>query len=591
MSNKLPDLETQGRIAAALEEIAIQQAKANGGDATFTNSLVVALIDGTAAGFKRAMKAYMQLHGLTDSSTAADITTQVTAFYNLLQKSFSWDGYVTFADPAVSSASTGTKGGDNAGLTCVPSTAEVAGQDDYAGLPLFACVDCNWVIDATGTYPVVQITAIDGVVGNFKRYDPDTFVGVLQMTGYHYYTNPHEQGNLQYIEGYRIGADASKPHCAPMPEAVLPDGTVRSWMVHGKYTMGKSTAGKATNCSGAVLWQNLSQTDAQTAAHAIGTAYSGTTAPDLGFLQIMMRLKYASLTLDTVMLIYQNAGWSWGWPQNFACQVAETGVKRFLFSTSAATAFFPGMRLRAGAWSDTSHSWTEASYSSDAGLKITAVESVTIDSKAYTAVYVDVPAAFDTVVDASDASKTTRATCWLWDTGSTDTVKGNDGALNLTDGRHACKLQGIEIGSGPYEVLTDTTFKLYQDTTDTTKYYYEPYVVKTASKQTSTISTDYASAGVKVLQPSADNWVWIKASSWGSDGVLLPTEYGASSSTYMRDSAYLKGGLDNTTRAWLALGSAVYRSYVGMSCLYGDYTPGRRYWSIGARLSPNGTRG
>lgn len=581
MSNKLPDRETQGRIAAALEEIAIQQAKANGGDATFTNSLVVALIDGTAAGFKRAMKAYMQLHGLTDSSTAADITTQVTGFYDLLQKSFTWDGYVTFADPAVSSVSTGTKGGDNEGLVCVPSTAESANRDDYAGLPLFACVDCNWVIDATGTYPVVQITAIDGVVGSFKRYDPATFVGVLQMTGYHYYTNPHEQGNLTFMEGYRIGMDTSKPHCAAMPEAVLPDGTVRPWMIHGKYAAGLQD-GKYTCCSGIVEAGEQSHNTSHTYASAVGTGYSSMCSCDLGFLQVMARMKYASLSLDGILnpaVAYYYAA---------VAQVAETGVKRIIIPASQKNNYVVGSRIQVGKASSTDPANADCyAVSGKDGWTITAIEDITINGTAYAAVYVDAPSTFDTGAGNSDASLNTGIHTIRWRTGMTDNVKGNDGAIDCTSGKYPAKLQGIEFGLGAYEILGDTIFKLYKD--DNGEYWYEPYVCKTAGKQSTSITSDYASAGVKASQSQAEGY--IKAQAWGSGGVLLPVETGGSSSTYARDCFWHNSNMEGE-REWLSfghLGDGI--AAAGLSYVHGLAGLGSAWWHHASRLSPNGSRG
>lgn len=579
MSNKLPDLETQKRMASALEDIATRLDK-NASDTAFADSLVVALIDGTAAGFKRAMKAYMQLHGLTDSSTAADITTQVTAFYNLLQKSFSWDGYVTFADPAVSSASTGTKGGDNAGLTCVPSTVEAANQDDYAGLPLFACMDCNWIIDSTSM--TAQITAIKGVVGDYKAQDPGVFVGVIQMTGYHYYTNPHEVGNLTYLEGYRIGPDASKPHCAPMPEAVLPDGTVRSWMVHGKYAAGLKD-GKYTCCSGIVEAGQQSHNSSHTYATALGAGYAPMCSCDLGFLHLMVRIKYASLTLDNILALANN------YYISAVAQVAETGVKRVIIPASQKGSFIVGSQVQVGNASSTDpqNSNTYA-ISGKEGWTITAIEDVTIGGTAYAAIYVDAPATFDTGAGNSDATLNTGVHTVPWKTGTTDRVKGNDGAIECLPGKYPIKIQGIEFGLGACEVLGDTIFKLYKD--DDGSYWCEPYVCKTASKLSTTITSDYRSSGVKLSQSMAEGY--IRAQSWGSDGVLLPVETGGSSSTYARDYIWHNKDTDKAEREWLAFGNLTYGvPYGGLSYVNGSYGLGNAWWNHASRLSPNGSRG
>ena len=179
MSNKLPDLEHQTRMTIALETIANHTVAKEGS----IEALILAMIDGTAAGFQKAMKVFMQLNGITATSTPAEITAQVTGFYQLLQDNFNWDGGVTFYCPDVSSQSDGVRFGDNTKLTCVPSTATTKGQDDYEGLPLFAVVDCNWQMDDTNKCP--QITAIEGITGQFERYNTAKYVGVLQMTGYH----------------------------------------------------------------------------------------------------------------------------------------------------------------------------------------------------------------------------------------------------------------------------------------------------------------------------------------------------------------------------------------------------------------------
>lgn len=580
MSNKLCDLETQHRIADALEHIGIRMDKNANADTSFGDSLVLALIDGTPSGFVRAMKAYMQIHNIKDNSTAADITKTVTGFYDLLQQNFEWDGYVTFADPAVSSVSTGTKGGDNQGMVCAPSTVETANQDDYAGLPLFACVDCNWIIDSTSM--TAQVTAIKGVVGDYKAQDPGVFVGVIQMTGYHYYTNPHEVGNLTYLEGYRIGLDASKPHCAPMPEAVLPDGTVRSWMIHGKYAAGLKD-GKYTCCSGIVEAGQQSHNSSHTYAAAVGTGYAPMCSCDLGFLQLMVRIKYASLTLDNILALANN------YYISSVAQVAEVGVKRVIIPASQKGNFIVGSQIQVGNASSTDpqNSNTYA-ISGKEGWTITAIEDVTIGGTAYAAIYVDAPATFDTGAGNSDATLNTGIHTVLWRTGTTDHVKGNDGAIECLSGKYPIKIQGIEFGLGAWEVLGDTIFKLYKD--DGGSYWYEPYVCKTASKLSTTITSDYHSTGVKFSQAMPEGY--IKAQSWGSDGVLLPTETGGSSSTYTRDYLWHSKDTENTEREWLsfgALNNGVPSG--GLSCVYGSVGLGAAWWYYASRLSPNGSRG
>ncbi|MCD7819935.1 MAG: hypothetical protein LUH07_12945 [Lachnospiraceae bacterium] len=155
------------------------------------------MLDGTADTYKSVMYRWFRLKGANDYATSGDyasLTFLADEWYTITRDS--WCGYTEFYQPDISAVSTGTAGGDNADLTCTPSTDTVANQDDYAGLPLFACVDCNWYVDADTLRPV--ITAIDGITDNFTRYDPTVYVGVLQMAGYIFF----EEGDETYKIGY-----------------------------------------------------------------------------------------------------------------------------------------------------------------------------------------------------------------------------------------------------------------------------------------------------------------------------------------------------------------------------------------------------
>lgn len=561
------------RIAAAAEDIAAEQ---RGGTA---DAYALATLDGTAAGFRRAMKLYMNLHKITDNSTPADITTAVTGFYDLLQKNYTWDGYVKFYDPDVASLSTGEKCGDNAGLVCIPSSAESKGQDDYEGLPLFATIDCNWVIDDTSLAPT--ITAIDGIVGNFKRYDPATFVGVLQMTGYHYYTNPGESSNQFFIDGIRIGMDKNRPNCKPLPEAVNVDGTIRPWVVHGKYPAGLKD-GKLTNCSGVPEAGDMSHNNSQTYAHNIGPNYSGMTSCDLGFIQIMSRIKFASLTLDGILDHCK------GYEGTAIAQVAESGVKRIIIPASGKGNFVVGSNIQIGTGASTDRQVaTSYSISGKNGYTVTDVTDVTINGTQYAAVYVDASGVFDTKAGDADKSNNTQIMTIRWKTGSTDSVPGNTGAINPTSGTYPVKIQGIEFGLGAYETLSDTILNFYADEKDPSKSWIEAYTVKKAAKQTTSVTADYTGCGAKCDQ--AQNEGYIKAQTWGSDGVLMPTRMGGSSSSYARDCFWHKTGV--FTREWLVFGSLVDWAAAGLSFVNGDHELGDAWWGSAARLSPNGNRG
>lgn len=576
-------------IQTALEDIAKSQAIAN---SETLDPYVLACIDGTATGFKRAMKLYFQLHKVVNTAaddgtvtypTAAAITACATNFYNLLQSSFSWDGGTKFSDPAVSSVSTGTKFGDNTKLTCTPSTADVAGQDDYAGLPLFACIDCNWIINQDTLD--VQITAIEGVTGNFKRYDKDVYVGVLQMTGYHYYTNPDENLSQEYIEGYRIGYSSAKPHCQPLPESVRLDGTVRPWVVHGKYAAGVNTAGGYSCCSGAVPARDVSHDSTHTSAALNGKGYAGECSTDNSFLQLMTHVIFGSLTLDGIL----NGCYSY----YAECEnlVAETNTHRLLTKASDYDIFVIGsvLKLHNQTGSDSHDSVCQgtSSISGKDGYVITNIEKVTINNTEYTAIYFD--ETFTTSVRTSpDTQKgATVGYTYYWRTGSCDNVLGNTGSVNPTDAKHSCKLQGIEFGWGQWQIVADTILNGYQDSGDTTNYYWTPYICKNATKYSTAITSDYKATDIKYL--GTESWQYIKANKY-SDGIYYPDSVGASSSTFTRDAIYTNKatGLRALFRSgYLYSGLPI----CGLSCAACGDGLGNSWWNRGSRLSAAGCRG
>lgn len=242
------------------------------------------LFDGTKATYRKLMKQWFLANG-AETATPAELTALCDYWYDNTR--IGWNGWTTFSQPDVSTSSTGTKGGDNAGLNCVPSTATVANTDDYMGLPLFAIVDCNWILDDNGD---IVITAIDGISSGFERDNPSKFVGVLQQTGYHYYINDEET----YTHGI---ADSMVDGSKPYPEAVRNDNTIRPWVCHGKYMSG-TVDGKPTCCAGVIPTVFTSHDTLITIPDVIGAQYSGGTLVDIAFLYLMSLIKYGSMTQD-----------------------------------------------------------------------------------------------------------------------------------------------------------------------------------------------------------------------------------------------------------------------------------------------------
>ena len=277
------------------------------------------MLDGTPSKYYAGMQLFFE-ENLPDNPTKEQITAVTDLWFEKTR--LPWDGYVDFYNPDLSAVATGTKGGDNAGMTAVCSTNSTAGQDDYAGLPLFAPRDCNFEMDPETLEPV--ITAIDGIYGNFERYNPDKMVGVLQQSGYVYVMNDASRFRLGYTAKF-----VPYTYIWPLHESVRPSNSkMRPWVIHSKY-LNKTVNGKLTSYSGPIpTAYSISHNTLHTLAAATGTGWSGMCYCDWNFLWIMFMIKYASLSADGILQGCLS--------NNYTSKAAagETGVKRILLSSN-----------------------------------------------------------------------------------------------------------------------------------------------------------------------------------------------------------------------------------------------------------------
>lgn len=591
------------RIGDAQYEQAKAAYKENG---TF-NDFTVAMLDGTEETYKSVQKAWfksngaLSLKGTTVDADAISLTSLVDEWYKATREVVSdWDGWVRFYHPGVSQVSTGTKMGSLTGMECTPSTTETANKDDFAGHPLFAVTVCNWKMSEKK--PI--ITAIKGISTDFEQDNPDKFVGVLQMSGYHHWTEMDESSQ-HYDDGYSATYNFKYSHIEPLPESVNADGTMREWVLHGKYMAGKKDDGSYTCCSGITpAWQKMSHNDINTETTTMGNGISGNCSCDVAFLKLMARLKYGSLTLDGIMNGCLNLYF------DGIAQIAETGVKRIIVPANKLNSIVVGAYCRIIPWDGVTLYSKDAfgkEYDNTASLlrskhldslvaedsvQVTAVEKVTIDDTDYTAVYVDTADTFDTSVSDGNI---TRLYSWPYSSGTTDEVKGNDGAINCTSAQYPIMLQGIEFECGQYSTLTDVIIKQWLDDNDSSIGYIQPYIVKDTDKRSTAITENYQACNIKMTQISEG---YIKHEKY-NNGLYFPDLLGGSSSTYTKDCYWQgKSVKDGKYVPYAGTYEVLCHGYLGygvsgggLSFLGGTGWLGGSNWDIGSRLSPNGTRG
>ena len=501
-----------------------------------------------------------------------------------------WSGYTEFSQPDISSVSTGTKGGDNAGMTCVPSTDTVAGQDDYASNPLFAVVDCNWVINPDTLK--VQVTAIDGITGNFERSNPEKYVGVMQMTPWHYY----DEKETTYLHGVADHFEEGHDYCAPIPEAVRIDGIVSPWVVHSKY-MAALVNDKLTACAGYIAKaHNISHNTLQTYSNNNGTGYSGASIMDYAFLQLMAMVKYGQMTLDAkIQGAVNNNKQSWA-------AVAETDTNRVILSAADGAYFEVGMGCLVGNYTSSMDRSNSGIYSLSGqyGAIITNKETVNIDGTDYVALTFKVQnadgtfnesPAWTTAVNGANTEGSTVVSTFHWPSGTNDRVLGNDGSIvSASSGKYPGKLQGIEFAVGAYEVMGDVILNINNSQ-------YTVHICNVRSNQSSSITSNYVDTGLSSPCPASAGWRYIRKLGFAK-GVFFGVDTGidkttsGSSSTYTRDGFYMNGASTSGTREWLAfgyLGGGATNG--GLSFLHGGDGLSGTDWNVASRLSCNGNRG
>lgn len=522
-----------------------------------SDELIAQFIDDS--NYFEVMRSFFLANGC---NAMVDVSSICDRWYMLARKG--WQGGVTFANPDTNSVSTGTKIGDNAGMSCTPSTFTTKNQDDYEFNPLFAIKDCNVYLDEDGE---PHITAVQGICGNFERNNPEKIVGVLQATGWVKYSEAAD-GSYTYEYTDMTGAYGFYP----LPEAVrLADNTVRNWVVHTKYGFGP---GYTCCADQAPLVYTVSHNGQRTGVRtAWGSRYCGYTSADDAFLKLMLYMKYGRLDSDSVL-----AGCA-SYNLDYTAAVAETGVERILVTTAQGANLLVGSTISFGG--------TARSASQKVDRKrITSIETVTIDGTDYAAIYVDNGGVtFDTLT-------TDHLLTMPWFSGSTDGCLGNDGGENPANNRFPVRIQGIEVLVGNWVIGGDTILD-YRSVNEVSCQV--AAVCRDATKISTSITSDYivAAYGMPNEGRTADAWVGI--AKLGHDDnlpeLMTPCKIGGSSTTLVRDSYYLQKEGTTGLREWPAFGALSTGADAGFSCLHGNRSLASTGWYVGGRLSVTGNRG
>lgn len=446
-----------------------------------------------------------------------------------------------FYNYETSTSPNGEKMNDSMGLTAVPSTETVKGQDDFANRSAFQTLDCNFVIDENENKTPVAIKGGNGFY-NTGKVD----VGVMVPLTY---------WGIQQFDTYYIVHFATKPH----PD--LECTTVTPWCNEelGYGVLTKYYAGKIGDLlyssSGNPIFNFVSAQSGNTELQKKGTGYHGSGSERTAYLLCMLWIKYATKNSQSVF-----PGCS-----NFNLQIkvaqADENVNYVVLTTTQANNLYVGATVSIGDATDHTNNLDRGqSYMRNIAdkVRITAIES--IEGTPNSRVYVE-------KVGMTITENTYISTMPLH-SGTTDNVLGDDGYV-VKDSKHAFKLGGIEDMVGAYFISMN---ELWNKTAASTVDYY----VRGKSAWSSTASGWSKVVTVDLLD-SNDFWI-------GDLNVDLETGMtwykvkGSGDSVGTGDRQY-SGGAGTGWREALRRGNLWYDSNAGLSCVSLGYGVAGALWS------------
>lgn len=450
------------------------------------------------------------------------------------------------------SATACTKTGANAGIAIpTPGVIGTPAIDPYVGKGAFFFVEVNGGVDVDG---VPYVTAIDGDA-NFTRAN-DTWIMTPVL-----YTSETETSDAVTLSV----SDTCQAGMKVQPGGMLPDGTIRPFMLYAKYGLSADADGTLRTASGRQLKRFVSHDSGVSLCKTSTTGYSFRNSADDWYVKAMLLLKYATKNSQSVLCGCIDYSYQ------LTPTLAESGVRRVVVSAADAAKVLVGSSFALGTHTGTSTDRGTA-YNYDVFAAATVTSKAVVDD-GNTALYFDIDADID--VKTSYLLSTEP-----WAAGSCDAVEGDGSPTSYTDGKQPFVLQGIELGYGCYEVLGNVV--LYSSGSGWSVYLNNDTKAEVASGKPDTAVEVGAFPG-----GTAEGW------NYGlypqtSSGLMMQQGTGASTSTGVCDGNYKSADTATGYHEWLSLGGLWNGANAGLWCVSGNVGSAVAWWHFGSRLSANG---
>lgn len=455
-----------------------------------------------------------------------------------------------------------TKIGANAGIAApTPGYIGSPAIDPYTQLGPFVHYNVNGFVDADGT---PHVTAIEGD-GNFKRDGSNGNVWVLAPV---LWWNMDETGNDAVTLSV---SDTKLAGMSAQPQAYLPDGSMRPYMLYAKYIGSNDGEGNMVSVSGAKPWsRNLSHNTLITACNNATTGYSGKSIADDWYLKTMFLLKYATKNSQSVFTGCTNYNYQYN------PAVAEEGVTRVILTNAQAANLAVGSAMMLGTHTGTNPGNdrnTGVNFDVFDGLRILSITDYDENNKAIN---------FDTAT-TFDVATTYLLSTSPWWAGCLDAVEGdgtltNAGRLNSHE---PFVLQGIETAMGLNELLGDIIINSDGSTG------WEPCICYDSRNESTSVTANYTHAG-KYLPSGETDAYHYPLYPTNAGGLLIGTGDTGSTSVGMCDGQYTNKTATSGTKEWSGLGILDSGATAGLWCAVGLSGLGSGFWGFGSRLSGTG---
>ncbi len=367
-------------------------------------------------------------------------------------------------------------------------------------------------------------------------------------------------------------SDTRKAGFKPNPQAFLPDGTLRPYMLTPKYPASKDSDGNLRSVSGAPIYvRKLNHDSGIDEAKTATTGYSLKSVYDDWYIKFSYITRYGTKNFQKMFTGCSN------YNVQVAPVLAETGVKRVVVSAADGAKFLDGSCVSLGTH-DTGNTGTSVDTDRNTAKNYDVFDMKRIVSHETLA---DGNVALNIECDeAFDTGTSYLLSTMPWWTGATDAVEGDGSPSSNTSGKEPCKVGGVEIMHGAYELVHGAMQKSVGDGWC--------IIVNPDSRneKKGAVAPGAIETGVRMV----DDGTW-PITFTDAHGLLVGQGKGGNSNSGLCDAVYNSKPTDKGLRGHLTSGVLWDGSVAGPWCVYGRYWLDWASWYLCSRLSATGRGG